>query len=155
LDLFPCTKEELRSIGYKDSSAQQIESSVLPKEFHAKVDDDVEVFIKPDKSQMIPFKPRRLPAPGAHPVQGGEFPMPNAAHNVLKLMPPPVCFHGPFVRVDDLIEKFRTCELPELNEFLKVKPSGGKGLKRVATEKNDDSGSGDVFRQRQQKRAAR
>ena len=49
----------------------------MPKEFHAKVDDDVEVFIKPDKSQMIPFKPRRLPAPGAHPVQGGEFPMPN------------------------------------------------------------------------------
>ena len=36
-------------------------------------------------------------------------------------MPPPVCFHGPFVRVDDLIAKFRTSELPEKSEFFKIK----------------------------------
>ena len=36
-------------------------------------------------------------------------------------MPPPVCFHGPFVRVDDLIEKFRNSDLPDKSEFLKHK----------------------------------
>jgi hypothetical protein len=79
-------------------------------------------------------------------------------------MPPPVCFHGPFVRVDDLIEKFRSCELPEINDFLKTKPAtgggqgtGGKqGTKRVAVDKVEDaSGNNDVFRQRQQKRAVK
>ena len=101
-------------------------------------DDDVEFYCRPDRSQMIPFKPRRFPAPGSHPVAGGEYPMPegklihipnlpafstfiSAAHNVLKLMPPPVCFHGPFVIVDALIEKFRSCDLPEKSEFLKLK----------------------------------
>lgn len=157
LDLFPCTKEELRSIGYKDSTLQTNELLSMPKEFQSKSEEDVEMFAKPDKSQMIPFKPRRLPAPGSHPIAGGEFPMPQAAHNILKLMPPPVCFHGPFVRVDDLIDKFRSCELPEINEFLKTKPSGAKsGIKRVATEKMEESnGTNDVFRQRQQKRATR
>ena len=39
-------------------------------------DEDGPQFIKPDRAQMIPFKPRRFPAPGSHPVPGGEFPMP-------------------------------------------------------------------------------
>ena len=40
------------------------------------LDDEVDAFCRPDRSQMIPFKPRRFPAPGSHPVQGGEYPMP-------------------------------------------------------------------------------
>ena len=94
-------------------------------------------YAKPDINHMIPFKPRRIPVPGSHPVSGGEFPMPQskfqsgrpalfrphflAAHNALKLMPPPVCFHGPFVRVDDLIDKFRSGEIPNIDEFVRNK----------------------------------
>ena len=55
----------------------------MPKEFQSKSDEDVEMFAKPDKSQMIPFKPRRLPAPGSHPIAGGEFPMPQGTRNRL------------------------------------------------------------------------
>ena len=39
-------------------------------------DEAGETFAKPDLSQMIPFKPRRFPTPGSHPVAGGEYPMP-------------------------------------------------------------------------------
>lgn len=156
LDLFPCTKEELRSMGYKDSSGIQngdnTNSSSKDKNM-IQLDDEVDAFCRPDRSQMIPFKPRRFPAPGSHPVQGGEYPMPEAAHNILKLMPPPVCFHGPFVRVDDLIEKFRSTDLPEKAEWLKLKHTTSKGTKRGIDK--DESGANDIFRQRQQKRANR
>jgi len=160
LDLFPCTKEELRAIGYKDSTiVANVELlNMVPNSIIAPSDETGETFAKPDLTQMIPFKPRRFPTPGSHPVAGGEYPMPEAAHNILKLMPPPVCFHGPFVRVDDLIAKFRTSELPEKSEFFKIKnPNQKTNLKRgaVAGDPREDSGVNDVFRQRQQKRAAR
>ena len=48
----------------------------MPKEFQSKNEEDVDLFVKPDIAQMIPFKPRRMPAPGSHPISGGEFPMP-------------------------------------------------------------------------------
>jgi hypothetical protein len=49
----------------------------MPKEFqNSKGEEDIDLFVKPDMNQMIPFKPRRMPAPGSHPVNGGEFPMP-------------------------------------------------------------------------------
>jgi len=48
----------------------------VPKEFQSKGEEDVDLFVKPDVSQMIPFKPRRIPVPGSHPISGGEFPMP-------------------------------------------------------------------------------
>ncbi len=35
-------------------------------------------YAKPDINHMIPFKPRRIPVPGSHPVSGGEFPMPQS-----------------------------------------------------------------------------
>jgi hypothetical protein len=46
-------------------------------------EDDVEFFCRPDRSQMIPFKPRRFPAPGSHPVAGGEYPMPEGIYNLV------------------------------------------------------------------------
>jgi cleavage stimulation factor subunit 3 len=111
-------------------------------------------YAKPDINHMIPFKPRRIPVPGSHPVSGGEFPMPQTAHNALKLMPPPVCFHGPFVRVDDLIDKFRSGEIPNIDEFVRNKNTK-VGQKRNAQAKSQDESAvgNDVFRQRQQKRA--
>lgn len=42
--------------------------------------------------------------------------MPPAAAALMKLLPPPSCFHGPFVQVDALMEILRSCELPETAE---------------------------------------
>ena len=58
----------------------------MPKEFQSKTgEEDVDLFVRPDQSQMIPFKPRRMPAPGSHPISGGEFPMPQGKFNPQKL----------------------------------------------------------------------
>lgn len=171
LDLFPCTREELRSMGYKDAGSLMSElipsAEKTPKTPHQVLNqivhhqngglnvpvDDIG-YAKPDINHMIPFKPRRIPVPGSHPVSGGEFPMPQTAHNALKLMPPPVCFHGPFVRVDDLIDKFRSGEIPNIDEFVRNKNTK-VGQKRNAQAKSQDESAvgNDVFRQRQQKRA--
>ena len=61
------------------------------------LDDEVDAFCRPDRSQMIPFKPRRFPAPGSHPVQGGEYPMPEG-----QLIPDP---DSPFA----FIQLFSSC----------------------------------------------
>ena len=53
-----------------------------------------------------------LLVPGMHPVPGGEYPLPAPAVALVKLMPPPHCFHGPFVKIDDLMDKFADCPLP-------------------------------------------
>lgn len=47
-----------------------------------------------------------------HPVPGGEYPFPAPAATLVKIMPPPHCFHGPFVKIDDLMDKFADCPLP-------------------------------------------
>jgi len=47
-----------------------------------------------------------------HPVPGGEYPFPAPAAALLKLMPPPHSFHGPFVKIDDLMDKFVDLPLP-------------------------------------------
>ncbi|GAB6030297.1 Cleavage stimulation factor subunit 3 [Chamberlinius hualienensis] len=117
LDLYPCTQQELRSIGFKDlSSSTSIQSSVLVKK-EPNSAEEAELrprFPKPDLAQMIPFKPRQICPPGAHPVAGGVFPVPPAASHLLSLLPPPTNFRGPFVHVDGLLEHFRKTKLPNL-----------------------------------------
>ena len=49
---------------------------MVPNSIIAPSDEVGETYAKPDLSQMIPFKPRRFPTPGSHPVAGGEYPMP-------------------------------------------------------------------------------
>ena len=49
---------------------------MVPNSIIAPSDESGETYAKPDLTQMIPFKPRRFPTPGSHPVAGGEYPMP-------------------------------------------------------------------------------
>nr|XP_054774738.1 cleavage stimulation factor subunit 3-like [Lytechinus pictus] len=72
-----------------------------------------EEIFRPSLDQMLPFRPRVAPLPGAHPVPGGDFPLPLAASMVLTKLPPPQSFQGPFVKVDDLIRLIAECRLPE------------------------------------------
>ena len=67
---------------------------------------------KPDTSQMVPFKPKFKWITGEHRVSGGGFPLPVAAAALCQLIPPPVCFQGPFVVVDRLMDVFMTMRLP-------------------------------------------
>ena len=52
-------------------------------------------------------------ATGAHPVEGGVFPKPPAAAHLLTMLPPPNCFVGPFVKIDDFLSNFRSMSLPD------------------------------------------
>lgn len=188
LDLFPCTPEELKSIGYKDSRARPALAGVpaatpsTSESTSNQQNDDSDPLIGiglpvPDLSQMLPFKPRVNPLPGLHLVPGGEFPMPPAAVALVRTLPPPRDFQGPFPIMDDLLDKFCEWTLPDEKEWLKhVNSTPGeydphrqlnvaKGTKRASN--NDDSddesrsasagGPGappvkDIYRARQQKR---
>ncbi|TTI30686.1 Cleavage stimulation factor subunit 3 [Bagarius yarrelli] len=162
---------------------------------------------KPDTQQMIPFQPRHLAPPGLHPVPGGVFPVPPAAMILMKLLPPPNCFtvsisagrysrlycyrginyfffflfpprRVPFVQVDELIETFRRCTLPETVEAAVELITGSRGdvsgegngpvenhtltnksLKRPNADSDEEEEKGsiappvnDIYRARQQKR---
>ncbi|KTG37995.1 hypothetical protein cypCar_00012069 [Cyprinus carpio] len=119
MDLYPCSPCELKALGYKDVSrakyaAMMPEAVVTPSTPALKDEADRKPeYPKPDTSQMIPFQPRHLAPPGLHPVPGGVFPVPTTAVILMKLLPPPSCFTGPFVQVDELIESLRRCVLPE------------------------------------------
>lgn len=68
---------------------------------------------RPDFSQMIPYKPKSNPYPYEHPLAGGTFPQPPALAALCAQLPPPVCFRGPFVAIDSLIDTFNRIKLPE------------------------------------------
>ena len=76
-------------------------------------------FFKPDFSQMVPFKPKIQWTPGEHIAPGGCFPTPPLASQLCSMLPPPGCFHGPFVIIDQLMEKIKHAVLPEFGECLK------------------------------------
>uniref|UniRef100_A0A6P7F2J3 Protein suppressor of forked-like n=1 Tax=Diabrotica virgifera virgifera TaxID=50390 RepID=A0A6P7F2J3_DIAVI len=70
LDLFPCTPQELKSIGYTEvinitgaAGKNHILQSII--EFEPDLPLPV-----PDYSQMIPYKPKAKALPGEHPVPG-------------------------------------------------------------------------------------
>lgn len=68
---------------------------------------------RPDFSQMIPYKPKSNPYPYEHPIGGGTFPQPPALAALCAQLPPPMCFRGPFVAVDSLIDVFNRIKLPD------------------------------------------
>ena len=83
-----------------------------------------ESFVRPLFSQMTPFKPEHHPVPSKHGVAGGNFPAPPAASRLMRMMPPPRCFLGPFVIVDQLLDKMRGIELPNKNIFVQAIKTG-------------------------------
>ncbi|XP_025943510.1 cleavage stimulation factor subunit 3 isoform X3 [Apteryx rowi] len=185
MDLYPCSASELKALGYKDVSRAKL-AAIIPDPVVAPsivpvLKDEVDrkpEYPKPDTQQMIPFQPRHLAPPGLHPVPGGVFPVPPAAVVLMKLLPPPVCFQGPFVQVDELMEIFRRCKLPEtVDEAVRIITGGlpeitvegngpvennamlNKAVKRPNEDSDDDEEKGsvvppvhDIYRARQQKR---
>ncbi|KAF2368245.1 Suppressor of forked [Trinorchestia longiramus] len=116
MNLYPCTTDELKAIGYRDISTHvtinnpHIARGLLSHEANEKA------FARPDFSQMIPYKPKIKYVPGEHPIPGGSFPPPPTVSNLLSILPPPSCFRGPFVRVDALIELILRINLPESSD---------------------------------------
>jgi len=143
----------------------------------------------PDTSKMLPFKAippanKLSPAPVfSAPIPGGVFPTsmqnPTVIIDVLKRLPPPFCFDGPYVMIDEFLHMFRTLELPEdfiatpeaehsqeeafANVKVKQEPMS-HGTKRHANREeefdDDDSAScgtrsTDIFKQRQQHKIIR
>uniref|UniRef100_A0A671LF91 Cleavage stimulation factor subunit 3-like n=1 Tax=Sinocyclocheilus anshuiensis TaxID=1608454 RepID=A0A671LF91_9TELE len=184
MDLYPCSPSELKALGYKDVSRAKYaslmpEAVVTPSTPSLKDEADRKPeYPKPDTSQMIPFQPRHLAPPGLHPVPGGVFPVPFTAVILMKLLPPPSCFTGPFVQVDELIESLRRCVLPETvdaavelitGKQLEMSSEGNgpvenhavasKSLKRPNADSDEEEDKGsiappihDIYRARQQKR---
>uniref|UniRef100_A0A665VCK2 Cleavage stimulation factor subunit 3 n=1 Tax=Echeneis naucrates TaxID=173247 RepID=A0A665VCK2_ECHNA len=183
MDLYPCSTSELKALGYKDVSRAKLaallpETVVAPSVPALKDEADRKPeYPKPDTNQMIPFQPRHLAPPGLHPVPGGVFPVPPAAVVLMKLLPPPTCFTGPFVQVDELMETFRRCTLPDTVDAAvelitgRQPDAGGEGngsmenhaiaksLKRPNADSDEEDDKGavappihDIYRARQQKR---
>lgn len=69
---------------------------------------------------MIPYKPKANPYPYEHPLAGGTFPQPPALAALCAQLPPPMCFRGPFVGVDSLIDMFNRIKLPECKIFILI-----------------------------------
>lgn len=73
LDLFPCTPQELKSIGYTEViniTGSANKNHIL----HSIINQNNETPLpRPDYSQMIPYKPKANPLPGEHPVPGKFF----------------------------------------------------------------------------------
>lgn len=109
LDLFPCTHPELKSVGYHEISAITQGAKVVHQ--NQEEEDTAKVLPRPDFSQMIPFKPKVNAHPGEHPMGGGIFPQPPALAALCAILPPPVCFRGPFVSVDKLVDVFNRIKI--------------------------------------------
>ncbi|XP_048024435.1 cleavage stimulation factor subunit 3 isoform X1 [Megalobrama amblycephala] len=183
MDLYPCSPSELKALGYKDVSRAKYamipEAVVTPSTPALKDEADRKPeYPKPDTSQMVPFQPRHLAPPGLHPVPGGVFPVPPTAVILMKLLPPPSCFTGPFVQVDELMDSLRRCVLPETvdaavelitGKQLEMTSEGNgpvenhavanKSLKRPNADSDEEEDKGsiappihDIYRARQQKR---
>ncbi|XP_065284922.1 cleavage stimulation factor subunit 3 isoform X1 [Dermacentor albipictus] len=118
MDLYPCSPQELKSLGYREVTRLPVVVSSAPASKRevreeAATDKQNPVYPRPDTGQMIPFKPKQICPTGAHLVPGGVFPPPPAASELMMRLPPPHCFMGPFAAVDELMEVFRTMNLPD------------------------------------------
>ncbi|XP_077493007.1 cleavage stimulation factor subunit su(f) isoform X2 [Amblyomma americanum] len=117
MDLYPCTPQELKCLGYRDVVRLPVAVSAPASKREVReenvTDQQSVVYPRPDTGQMIPFKPKQIVPTGAHLVAGGVFPPPPAASELMMRLPPPTCFTGPFVAVDDMMEFFRNLNLPE------------------------------------------
>lgn len=101
MELLPCNESELQSMGYREISRPTVLSPQVCE--HP----------RPDYKHVIPFKPVSGLYIGYHPVPGGDFPPPPIATKLILELPPPTCFHGPFVKIDQLINQLKNLEMPK------------------------------------------
>ncbi|XP_064490288.1 cleavage stimulation factor subunit 3-like isoform X2 [Ornithodoros turicata] len=184
MDLYPCTAQELKALGYRELTRQQATVSPTKRDvMQEALSNDVKTYNypRPDTAQMIPFKPKQICPTGSHVVAGGVFPVPPAASELMTRLPPPSCFTGPFVAIDELMKVFLTMGLPDRppkptengvsKEHLKLfeHPAGGATPTTNATKRKHADGTAahddseeedgglvppahDIYRARQQKK---
>lgn len=87
------------------------------KNEHVEVEQVVAKLPRPDFTQMIPFKPKANAYYGEHQLPGGTFPQPPALGHLCSILPPPNCFMGPFVAIDQLMDVFTRIQLPDREYF--------------------------------------
>lgn len=115
LNLYPCSSAELKSIGYTETDGiLNPLSNKLPAATPADAPEQPHQLPRPDFAQMIPYKPKPNAYPGEHPLDGGCFPQPPALAALCSILPPPICFHGPFVSIDKLADVFSRIMLPDI-----------------------------------------
>ncbi|CDW55381.1 protein suppressor of forked [Trichuris trichiura] len=126
MDLMPAPEDDLRMLGYPvyfkpiafcrflfNSYLQELIAMSRSYETNGMENDKcgTSSVVQPDLTHLIPFKPRRVCRGFFHPVPGGDFPPPPATTRILSMIPPPRCFDGPFVKVDELLAKLQTFDL--------------------------------------------
>lgn len=115
LDLWPCGKNELVIFGLNDSeektTVNNTTDGVQPAHFSNEKSKKTINLVAPDVSQLTPFKPTFKWIPGEHRLPGGVFPMPPLATEFCAKIPPPKCFEGPFVTLDNLLRTIATAKL--------------------------------------------
>ncbi len=100
LGLLPCSTDELKLLGYKETSNTNLSSTNTPLLGNGSITNGTALLEqaardrratlpRPDIKHMMPFRPTRNPLPGSHPTTGGVFPLPDTALYLVKVLPPP------------------------------------------------------------------
>ncbi|CAF1173754.1 unnamed protein product [Rotaria sordida] len=187
LNLLPCSIDELKLLGCKDLSNINLSStntSVLTNGsivngttlLEQAVRDRRAILPRPDIKHMMPFRPTRKPLPGSHPTPGGAFPLPDTALYLVKVLPPARNFEGPFVIIDELMERVTRITIPDSFDPIRFSIQGEvirdlDSSNTNTSQQNRKTGHGDsddeeqqaplnvserstmdIYRQRQQKR---
>uniref|UniRef100_A0A914E9A4 Suppressor of forked domain-containing protein n=1 Tax=Acrobeloides nanus TaxID=290746 RepID=A0A914E9A4_9BILA len=158
-NLVPCTQEQLKFMGY-NKSIRPIAGSAAPSGPTPSIPQgrtpmiangpsavmggqnglslEMSGYPRPDTNQMLPFKPKLRPAFSYHPVPGGLFPPPSQVSQLMKLIPPPWSFQGPFVDVDLLLDSFAKFNRdPPKVKSEPIDPNGNFGMYKVADIKKE------------------
>jgi len=99
LSLLPCSTDELKLLGYKETSNTNLLLTTTPllgngstvngtSLLEQAARDRRAILPRPDIKHMMPFRPTRKPLPGSHPTTGGVFPLPDTALYLVKVLPP-------------------------------------------------------------------
>ncbi|KAI6649345.1 Cleavage stimulation factor subunit 3 [Oopsacas minuta] len=160
LDLYPCAENELKVMKYRSRSGQlevgvkglSVSGSVSESSYESHI-------YKPDVRHMRPYRPSAAPGVGLLTHAGGVTPIPESLTDLLSKLPPPTCFHGPFVKVDELMRKIAQTDFPHdpdifLNSIDTLKfEEKPKTTKRIHPDHEIDGESPpvhDLYRERRQ-----
>ncbi|CAF3778055.1 unnamed protein product [Rotaria magnacalcarata] len=187
LNLLPCSNDELKLLGYKDVSNINLSSTSTSLLTNGSVvngtalleqaaKDRRAILPRPDIKHLMPFRPTRNPLPGSHSTSGGVFPLPDTALYLVKVLPPSRNFEGPFVIIDELMERVARLNIPDNFDPVRVSVQGelirdldssnannSQQSRKMGLADSDDEeqqpqlnagdrSTMDIYRQRQQKR---
>ena len=158
-------ESDLKTTFVKAGSASKESKSHFNHESEKKVKKQPLAVATPDISQMTPFKPTYHWYPGQHRIPGGVFPLPPLAADLCSKLPPPQCFEGPYVILDNLLRTLCNANLEAPahdngnNVVVKEEPnnhqnSNKRKLSKDLSDNEDDNEvpTNDLYRKRQQRR---